>query len=168
MDRGKRVSAILEVERHSNMKWEYNRGTGLLELDRILSYPYFYPYAYGFFPDTMGNDGDELDMLYITEKDYPNYNTVRQSVDGYIVGAILMEDEKGMDEKILVVPNDEIDAYLQMPNEKRLQIEEDLLWFFSHYKSRDVNRWSKVHRMVDAWEAGNLYEDAVKRNNLDQ
>ena len=56
------------------MKYEYNKDINLLELDRILKYPYFYPYAYGFFKNTIGNDGDELDALLITNEKYNTYS----------------------------------------------------------------------------------------------
>jgi inorganic pyrophosphatase len=164
MDKGTFVNVIIEIERHSNMKWEYCRETGELELDRILPYPYFYPYAYGFFPDTLGNDGDEMDVLFITETPFVNYNTIRASIGGYIVGALVMEDEKGMDEKIFVVPENEIAAFREMDHNAKNKIYEDVVWFFSHYKSKDDGkRWSKVHRIVDEWEAIQLYKESVER-----
>ena len=66
----------IEIEKHSNMKYEFNKNTNKLELDRILPYPYFYPYAYGFFKNTIGNDGDELDALLITNEKYSNFLVV--------------------------------------------------------------------------------------------
>jgi len=164
MDKGTFVNVIIEIERHSNMKWEYCRETGELELDRILPYPYFYPYAYGFFPDTLGNDGDEMDVLVITETPFVNYNTIRASIGGYIVGALVMEDEKGMDEKIFVVPENEIAAFREMDHNAKTKIYDDIIWFFSHYKSKDDGkRWSKVHCIVDEWEANQLYKESVER-----
>lgn len=164
MDNGEFVNIIIEIERHSNIKWEYNRITQKLELDRMLPYPYFYPYAYGFFPDTLGNDGDELDVLYITDTQFVNYNEIRASVGGYIVGGLIMEDEKGMDEKIFVVPENEIAKFQVMDHDTKHKIYEDIVWFFSHYKSKDGNtRWSKVHRIVDAWEATQIYKECMER-----
>jgi inorganic pyrophosphatase len=166
MDNGEFVNIIIEIERHSNMKWEYNRMTQTLELDRILPYPYFYPYAYGFFPNTLGNDGDELDALYITDTQFDNYNEIEASVGGYIVGGLIMEDEHGMDEKIFVVPENEISAFQEMDHETKNQIYEDIVWFFSQYKSKDGNkRWSKVHRIVDELEATQIYKDSLERWN---
>lgn len=163
MDKGEFVKMIIEIERHSNVKWEYNRSKCKLELDRLLPYPYFYPYAYGFFPDTLGNDGDELDALYITNTPFANYNEIEASVGGYIVGGLIMEDEKGMDEKIFVVPEMEIHAFQEMDHAEKDRIYEDIVWFFSHYKSKDgCERWSKVHRIVDEWEATQIYKDCVE------
>jgi inorganic pyrophosphatase len=164
MHKGEFVNVIIEIERHSNVKWEYNRTTQTLELDRMLPYPYFYPYAYGFFPGTLGNDGDELDVLYITDTPFVNYNQIRTTVGGYIVGGLIMEDEKGMDEKIFVVPENEVAAFQDMDHEHKNQIYEDIVWFFSHYKSKDVDkRWSKVHRIVDECEATQIYKQCLER-----
>jgi inorganic pyrophosphatase len=164
MDLGKFVSVIIEIERHSNQKWEYDREGDMLYLDRVLPYPYFYPYAYGFFPNTLGNDGDELDILYITETPVVNYNTIRVKLGGYIVGGLVMEDEKGMDEKIFVVPENEINSYLSMDHDERNEKFEDIVWFFSQYKSKDNGkRWSKVHRVIDAFEATQIYESSVEK-----
>ena len=127
MDKGLFVKSILEIEQHSNKKWEYDRTADTLFLDRVLPYPYYYPYAYGFFPNTLGNDGDELDMLYITDTPYVNYNTIKTTIGGYIVGGLVMEDEKGMDEKIFVVPEDEIDTYNQLDHESKNTIIDDII-----------------------------------------
>lgn len=102
---GKCVDVFIEIEQFSNQKYEINKTTGKLELDRVLPYPYFYPYAYGFIPDTMAMDGDDLDALIITNKPIKNNKTYKS----YIAGGLIMEDEKGMDEKILCVLEEDID-----------------------------------------------------------
>lgn len=157
--RPKEVSVLIEIEKHSNMKWEYDRETDKLVLDRILPYPYFYPQAYGLFPNTIGNDGDELDALLISDKLYPNYTTMSTTVEGYIVGGIMMYDEKGTDEKIFVVPKDEYDDYEQMEEHKKRVILEDIVWFFTQYKMKDMDRWSRVDYYLSA-------EDATATFNL--
>lgn len=158
------VNVIIEVEKHSNMKWEYDRVKDQLYLDRVLSYPYFYPYAYGFFTHTLGNDGDELDILLITDKMYPNYNTLQTSIEGYIVGGLMMHDEKGTDEKIFVVPMDEIDEYNCKSESEKQRIEENITWFFSNYKLKDHNRWSRVEQpSLTKDEAICVYKNAYSR-----
>ena len=97
MDR--KVIVFIEIEKDSNQKFEYNHETKTLELDRILEAPYFYPYPYGFIPNTKAKDSDELDILIITDKKIPNNNYY----DVNIVGVLVMEDENGMDEKVLCV-----------------------------------------------------------------
>jgi len=157
------VSVILEVEMYSNHKWEYDKENNCLFLDRILKYPYFYPFAYGFIPKTLGNDGDELDILLITNEHYLNYNDLRATVEGYIVGGLMMYDEKGADEKIFVVPADEIENYKNKPESELQTINENIRWFFSNYKSQEEGegKWSRVERFLNVDEAIKIYEDSV-------
>ena len=156
------VPVIIEVEKHSNMKWEYDHKTGRLYLDRILRYPYFYPYAYGFVPNTLGKDGDELDVLFISEKHYANINTAPDPVDGIIVGGLVMHDEKGEDDKIFVVPLDELDRFMNKSETDKRIIFDNIVWFFSNYKSQDEDRWSRVYRLMDKDEAILTYRRSIR------
>ena len=142
------IKVIIEVEKHSNQKWEYDRTLNRLYLDRVLKYPYFYPYAYGFVPYSLGKDGDELDMLILTDKHYPNFNVSPNCVEGYIVGGLSMSDEKGDDDKIFVVPVDEIEDYMKLSEPEIRSMHDDIVWFFSNYKLKDEDKWSKVHRLM--------------------
>ena len=150
----------IEIEKHSNMKYEYDKSANSLLLDRILPYPYFYPYAYGYFENTIGNDGDELDILLITNKHYSKDIFIQCK----IVGGLIMEDEKGMDEKIFVIPIDD-DMYNNLNEEEKNEIYNNIIWFFSNYKNKDNNKWSKVHRLMNIDESIQLYNDC-KINNL--
>jgi inorganic pyrophosphatase len=154
---GPLVNIIVEIERHSNQKWEYDRINDTLFLDRVLKYPYFYPYAYGFFPNTLGNDGDELDVLLLTETPYKNYTDSKVTIEGYIVGGLMMYDEKGEDEKIFVVPKNEIYLYLSKSDSEKAQMHDDIMWFFTNYKLRENGKWSKVGSLLDVNTAVNLY-----------
>ena len=156
-----KVNVIIEIERHSNKKWEYDRVNNRLFLDRVLKYPYFYPYAYGFFPNTLGNDGDELDVLLITEKSYQNYNDSKTHIEGVIVGGLMMHDEKGEDEKIFVVPLDEIDDYNKKTAHELQSIHDDIVWFFSNYKLREEGKWSRVEHLLNKDESVNVYKKSV-------
>ena len=60
------IKVYIEIEQFSNQKYEFSRETNQLELDRVLPYPYFYPYSYGFIPNPVAMDGDDLDALIIT------------------------------------------------------------------------------------------------------
>jgi len=62
------VKVYIEIERFSNQKYEWNKSTESLELDRVLPYPYFYPFAYGFIENTTAEDGDELDALIVSDE----------------------------------------------------------------------------------------------------
>jgi inorganic pyrophosphatase len=150
----------IEIEKHSNLKYEYDRESDSLQLDRILPYPYFYPYAYGFFKKTLGNDGDELDALLLTNQKY----NINENVDCKIIGGLIMEDEKGMDEKIFVVPLND-DMFENLSDNDKEDIYNDIIWFFSNYKSKEKIKWSKVHRLMSIDEATDLYNKSVDNYN---
>ena len=158
---------IIEIEKNSNQKYEYDRINDCLFLDRVLPYPYFYPYAYGFFPDTLGNDGDELDIVLISDSKYLNYDSLKTQIDVYIVGGLMMYDEKGADEKIFVVPVDEIDQYnsaILQKHDHDIMIN-NIVWFFSNYKSKekDTGKWSRVECLLTVEESEKIYSDSVER-----
>jgi inorganic pyrophosphatase len=67
-----KIKVYIEIEKFSNIKYEFNKELNKLCVDRILPYPYFYPYAYGFIPNTKALDGDELDICVLTDIAYKN------------------------------------------------------------------------------------------------
>ena len=116
-------------------------------LDVIIEIPYNtamqYPGNYGYIPNTKAMDNDALDILMLC--DYPIYpGTI---VNCRVIGVLLMEDEKGLDEKVLVVPSEKVD-----PNYVHYQDLEDLpkiltskiKHFFTHYKDMETEKWVKV------------------------
>jgi inorganic pyrophosphatase len=152
-------NVVIEIERHSNQKYEYNRNTDQMELDRVLPYPYFYPYAYGFIPETRAGDGDEIDVLVVTENECKRGDTV----SCYIVGALEMEDEKGMDIKLIALP--ETEYHEKDIGDLPSEILENIKWFFTHYKSKDLpTRWSKVGEYVGRAEALQYYHQSLLDN----
>lgn len=149
-----RVGVYIEIAKHSNQKYEFNDQINDLILDRVLPHPFVYPFSYGFCPNTLGDDGDELDVLVISDHTYPS----RTFMYGRIVGALLMEDEKGNDTKLLVVPWDTIHHTQITPSDIKI-----VSSFFASYKKNDPNQWSRVHGFVTAEEAVELYRQAVRQ-----
>jgi inorganic pyrophosphatase len=133
------VEVFIEIEKFSNQKFEINKTTGELELDRVLPYPYFYPYAYGFIPNTLAMDGDDLDALIITDTPLKKNNTYKSR----IVGVLVMEDEKGMDEKILCVLDEDTNN-LNNISDFSEEILENVKWFFKNYKNKTQGKWSNI------------------------
>lgn len=158
-----KIRVYIEIEKFSNIKYEFDKKYNKLCVDRILPYPYFYPYAYGFIPGTMALDNDELDICLIT--DIPYKNDVL--LEAYIIGGISMEDEKGMDEKILVVPVHEYDMFNELEKKNIINEEkiDNILWFFSNYKNKTKNKWSKVHKVMSKEEAEELYHKCRCRHD---
>ena len=153
------VYAFIEIEKGSNIKYELNKQTNTLEIDRMIPQPHVYPYSYGFIPNTLGEDGDELDILIVTETPIANNNTIT----AYIIGALLMEDEQGKDDKILAVCDNDY-FYNQKRNITDLSSDEleSIQTFFANYKLNEPGKWSKVHGFVDKTYANNIYQRSLQ------
>ena len=150
------VEVFIEIEKFSNQKCEINKTTGKLELDRILPYPYFYPYAYGFIPNTLAMDGDDLDALIITDIPLKKDNTYKAK----IVGVLVMEDEKGMDEKVLCVL-DEDSININDISNFETDVLDNIKWFFENYKNKTPGKWSNVTGYENREYAIHLYETTI-------
>lgn len=147
-----KVRVHIEIEQNSNMKYEMCKDTNTLVLDRVLPPPYVYPFPYGYIVDTRAADGDDLDMLLLTDKPIAN-NTF---LDVYIVGVLIMEDEQGMDEKVLCVLPEDADTITDL-NDVPVPKLEAIAWFFSNYKTRTPGKWSRVSEYRDKQYAIDLY-----------
>jgi inorganic pyrophosphatase len=135
----KKVVVYIEIEQHSNQKYEVDKTTDQLVLDRVLPYPYYYPYSYGFVENTIAMDADELDALIITNDKIERGN--KYTV--YIIGVLIMEDENGLDEKIICVLEKDyqyINELSHLPKETL----DNIHWFFSNYKTKTLDKWSNV------------------------
>lgn len=149
----KKVRVFIEIEKDSNEKYEFDKETGGLILDRMLPYPYYYPYSYGFIENTRAMDQDELDVLIISEKKIHK----NEYYDALIIGVLIMEDEKGLDEKILCVLEEDY-ADINDLDDLSNEIKENIYWFFSNYKSKTLGKWSKVIGYEPKNTAIQLYE----------
>jgi len=142
------VKIYIEIEKGSNVKYEYNKESKQLEIDRVLIKPHAYPYAYGYIPDTLAADGDDLDALIVC--DIPLMNDTTYTA--YIVGALRMEDEKGMDEKVLCTLEDSTLENLSP------DVLAEIETFFATYKKDTPGKWSKTFGFMGKKEAVALYE----------
>jgi inorganic pyrophosphatase len=144
------VKVVVEIPRGSQNKYEYNHETHEIILDRHLIVSMGYPAEYGFFPDTLGGDGDPLDALVLTE--YPTFPGC--VIEVKVLGMCMMSDEKGEDAKLICVPTydprwkaaSDID---DVPADVKARIEH----FFRVYKDLDEGKWVKVDRWANAAEA---------------
>ena len=148
------INVIVEIPNASNLKYEIN-DEGTIILDRVLSCSMMYPGNYGFVPETLAEDGDPLDVLIIVPYAlYPG-----SKVTCRILGALVMSDEKGLDEKILAVPIDKVDpnykSWKELTDIPEIQLEK-IKHFFEYYKKTDLNRWSEVKDFLSRKEAESL------------
>jgi len=147
-----KVRVYIEIEQNSNLKYETCKETNTLMLDRVLPPPYVYPYPYGYIVGTRAADGDDLDIVVLTEKPVSKDTYL----DVYIVGVLIMEDEKGMDEKVLCVLREDADRITDI-GDVSAEIQERVSWFFSNYKTNTDGKWSKVSGYRDKSYAMDLY-----------
>ena len=149
------IEAVVEIPKGSRNKYEINRETGEIHLDRVLFSSVHYPTDYGFIPGTVSADGDPLDVLIIVEE--PTFPGCRVKIR--LIGALLMEDEKGIDEKILAVPTvdprfDGIDDISQLQSHWLTEISN----FFCTYKMLE----GKETR-VGCWEGAETARKLIKK-----
>ena len=156
MNKNTQVPVYIEIEKGSNLKYEFNKELNELELERILPRPFFYPYAYGYIVGTKAMDGDELDILIITDNYIPNDTYLT----AYIVGVLIMEDEKGMDEKVLCVLEEDVNRIKDISDIHPKSLE-SIKSFFSTYKSTTPGRWSTVSGFRDKAYAIELYTKSM-------
>lgn len=152
----KKVNVYIEIEQGSNIKYEFCKKKNALVVDRMIDDPYVYPYSYGFIPNTLAEDGDELDILILSDDNIKNDTYY----DVYIIGCLVMEDEKGMDEKILCVLEKDYDKIKNIDD-----IEEDnknkIYYFFENYKKKSIGKWSNVIGFINKDLSINLFKKSL-------
>jgi inorganic pyrophosphatase len=156
------VNVIVEVPIGGEpIKYELDKASGALFVDRMLYTAMRYPGNYGFIPHTLSNDGDPIDVLIANS---------RPIVPGAVcncrpVGVLFMKDEAGGDEKIIAVPSERVSPlyrkvknYLDLPE----MLIERIAHFYAHYKELEAGKWVKVDRWGDGAEARAIIEQAMR------
>ena len=156
-----KVKAVIEIPYGSNIKYEVDKDSGAVVVDRVMYSAMFYPANYGFVPNTLANDGDPADILVLTE--YPL--APGSVINCRLIGVLIMEDEAGMDEKLLAVPTSKIDPIFE-----KIQTLEDLPEatlnkiknFFETYKMLEPNKWVKVTDFAGKDKAEEILRNSIK------
>ncbi len=159
------VNVVIEVPLGGEpVKYELDKESGAMFVDRFLHTSMSYPCNYGFVPHTLSDDGDPIDVLVAGTQAVVPGAIVRARP----IGVLLMEDEAGHDEKILAVPVDalhpfysNVTSYRSLPEILREQIAH----FFEHYKDLEHGKWVKVTGWGEAEEASRMIESAMNRAN---
>jgi len=150
----------IEIPKGSRVKYEVDHETGRVRLDRVLFTSMQYPTHYGFFENTLGEDGDPLDALVLLQ-DFDLYPGV--IVESRPIGVFNMTDDGGGDAKVIaVIAKDPRWDWLQdvddIPEFTRKEIEH----FFEHYKDLEPGKWVKTEGWADAAEAESLIQKAIE------
>ncbi len=154
------MDVIIEIPNQTLTKYEVDKEHNLLRLDRMLQTSMVYPGNYGYIPKTLGGDGDPLDI--IMPVDYPMYPMSLVKVKP--VGVIIMEDEAGMDEKIIVYPDNKVDSRYQKINSLSDVPKETLdkiVHFFQHYKDLSPGKFVKVKSIKGKADALRIIKESI-------
>lgn len=158
-----KIIVFVEIPRGSCQKYEFDEELGAIKLDRSVYGPMYFPFEYGFIKDTQGEDGDPLDCVLISS--FPTFPGCL--VSARAIGILEMEDEEGIDHKILALPDEKVDPRLahlkelaDLPEHTKKEIKE----FWENYKNLEPGKWVKLKDFKGKKEAEKLIEEARKRS----
>ena len=167
------INVIIEIPAHSDpVKYELDKETGAMFVDRFMSTAMHYPCNYGYVPHTLSKDGDPVDVLVLTP--YPRISG--SVIQCRPVGVLMMTDESGDDAKILAVPIGKLcKSYRKVTNidDVAEEVLDRISHFFEHYKDLDEGKWVRVGGWADIDEAKQeimesvqMYKDAPEKPNF--
>jgi inorganic pyrophosphatase len=157
------INVVIEVPLRSDpIKYEFDKESGAIFVDRFLYTTMFYPCNYGFIPHTLAADGDPIDVLVVGRMPVQPGAVLPARP----IGVLKMEDEAGGDEKILAVPTrkitrlyDKVHTYTDIPE---IDLER-IRHFFEHYKDLEPEKWVRVGHWGEPDEAHALIVDGIER-----
>jgi len=155
------VNTVVEIPKGSTNKIEWDRGRAAFVLDRVEPKIFPKPTNYGFIPQTLDEDGDELDTLIVTEDPLPTGIWL----EARIIGIMNFKDEKGIDHKVVVVPADDrhTDDSIKTLDDLGSRWKEEVEHHFSHYKDLYKPGAAQVMGWGDAEDAKKVVAEAIDR-----
>jgi inorganic pyrophosphatase len=157
------INVVVEIPQGSSHKIEWNRELAVMQLDRVEPAIFAKPTNYGFIPQTLDEDGDELDALIITDQPLPT----GIFLEAKVIGVMKFVDDDEVDDKIVVVPADDrstgnaINSLEDLPKQKIAQIEHH----FTHYKDLKKPGSTVVKEWGDVEEAKRIIHESIERWN---
>jgi inorganic pyrophosphatase len=167
------INVVIEIPANAEpVKYEMDKDTGAMFVDRFMSSAMHYPCNYGYVPHTLSKDGDPVDVLVVTPYPLIPGSVIRCRP----VGVLKMTDESGDDAKVLALPIDSlsktyrsIDSFRDMPAD----LLEQIAHFFEHYKDLDEGKWVRVEgwsgvdeAKAEIMESRRLYQEAPEKPNF--
>lgn len=154
----KEINVLIEIPQGSSVKYEFDKELEVMVVDRFAFTAMVYPLNYGYVPNTHAEDGDPIDVLvYSSEPVYPG--TV---IPSRPIGMLEMEDEAGIDTKILAVPLEKVDPFMQHIKDIKdvpEAVKNKVKHFFERYKELEPGKWVKVQ----GWHGREEAEEAIKK-----
>lgn len=137
------VNVFIEIPRDSSIKYELDKDSGVVMVDRFLYGAMAFPFNYGFVPNTLADDGDPLDVMVIADKTL----VPGVMIPCVVIGMLEMEDEAGIDTKIIAVPTAKIDpfsAHYQDIKDVPQALKDKMKHFYENYKTLEPGKWVKL------------------------
>jgi len=144
----KEINVFIEIPQNSSVKYELDKEAGVIFVDRFLYTAMSYPFNYGFIPQTHAEDGDPVDVLVISSLSV-SPGTV---IPARPIGLLEMEDEAGLDNKVIAVPLQKIDpqfAEVQDIKDLNESVKAKIKHFFETYKQLEPGKWVKIKNFLD-------------------
>jgi len=137
------VNVVVEIPQDGSIKYEVDKESGYIFVDRFLYTAFCYPFNYGFIPQTKADDGDPVDVLVISSKAVAPGTVIPVTP----IGMLEMNDEEGGDEKIIAVPTKKVDphygTWTDISNVPE-SLKDKIKHFFEHYKELEPDKWVKI------------------------
>lgn len=156
------INVLIEIPKSSMVKYEVDKETGLLVVDRFIYTAMGYPFNYGYLPETSSKDGDPIDVMVVST--YPVQ--AGSILPSRVIGMLEMEDEAGIDNKIIAVPTKKVDPFyasIQDLSDLNEATKKLIKHFFEQYKDIEPGKWTKVRNFLgkeEAWRE--IQESRVK------
>lgn len=157
------INVIIEIPSHSDpVKYEVDKDTGAMFVDRFMNTAMHYPCNYGYIPHTLSDDGDPVDVLVVTPIPLISGSVIRCRA----IGMLKMTDEAGEDAKLLAVPHEKLcklykDA--EKPEDMSPLLLDQISHFFDHYKDLEEGKWVKIEGWAGAEDARKEIMDSIAR-----
>ncbi|MDH5472505.1 MAG: inorganic diphosphatase [Gammaproteobacteria bacterium] len=159
------INVVIEIPSHgSPVKYEIDKASGALIVDRFMGTAMFYPCNYGFMPHTLSEDGDPVDVLVVTPVPLISGSVISCRP----VGMLQMIDEAGEDHKVLAVPTSKLSnlyEHVQSPQDLHDGLLGQITHFFEQYKALESGKWVKVENWVGVDDAKNEIITSIERYN---
>jgi len=157
------INVIIEIPSHSDpVKYEVDKETGAMFVDRFMNTAMHYPCNYGYIPHTLSDDGDPVDVLVLTPIPVISGSVVKCR----LIGMLNMTDEAGEDAKLLAVPITKLcKLYKDVKSHKDVpaMLLDQISHFFEHYKDLEEGKWVKIEGWVDAEAAKTEVQASIER-----
>lgn len=157
----KDILVVIEIPANSSVKYEVEKESGAVFVDRFLFTAMYFPFNYGFVPKTLAEDGDPVDVLVLGNQPVHPGSVIRSRP----IGMLIMEDEAGKDEKVIAVPVSKIDPsfegiddVMDLPEITRKKIKH----FFEHYKDLEPGKWVKLKDWLGKTDAEEYLSKSIK------